>query len=342
MTRVRSSTASSRRSRVSSGRWTDSRPARVLRLVMSVSVGLRPGSRGRTWSSSAALSRRSSAWRSRSTERRSPLRSSVVVGMALSATPRARSSRASASRGAVGWGSMPRRSMAYCPCGKWGARAWAACTAKAVLPRPGCPQTTATGGWAGSRCSARVRSRSRAGPRAVKSARSRGSPSVWCGVDCVAVRPAGGLAGLAARRGRGRPRAAALSRSRAPVASSPRAVARAWTVRRCGPRERPRSMSDTARTLTPAACASSSWLSFAPVRRAYRRAANPPLLMAEIPWSARSPEPADLPAEVCQLHFCRCDFLVRSPSHGLAGHRGPGTRAGRRAPAPRSLAPSDS
>ncbi len=105
------------------------------------------------------------------------------------------------------------------------------------------------------------------------------------------------------------------SSSRATASSRPRAPASACTVRRWGPRECPRSMYDSARTLTPAVCANSSWLRPASVRRRCRSVPKPPstgvpLSIPAYPLvSAVRPKRRTPPAKVCTNCFCRRSAL---------------------------------
>ncbi len=306
--------ASTGSSTCSGSRWTDSRPGRLCRLVMMVRAGPDPGSSGRTCASSAALSRTRTTRCFRTSERYRPARSWASAGTSLPGTPSARSSCARASRGVSGVAAMPMRSSESWPSGNRWARVCAACRANAVLPRPGCPQTRVTRGWVGAGSRACACSRARASSRAVKSAMSRGRASADGALLRAASAPplpwpptagplpwpptagppvsgplttgsptagppvpvAGGAEGGAGAR-RGRPACAACSNSAAPHGSSRSASARAWTVRRCGPRVRPRSMSPTARRLIPAAWASSSWVRPASVLDRVSRSENRPV-----------------------------------------------------------------
>ncbi len=212
---------------------------------------------------------------------------------------------------------MPRRSRVNCPSGKYGARVWAVCTAKAVLPRPGCPQSTATGGRAGSRSSASARSRSSAGPRAVKSLRSRGRASAWCAVRSVAGADSGSVPGSSASpvvTGRERPRLAPSSSRRAPAASRRRDAARACAVRRCGPRDRPRSMHESphahSRGMRKFLLREPALLHKPRNSAPKSPVAGEPVPMLKSPTTPGSTGPATPPAKVCGILLLRVEVPV--------------------------------
>ncbi len=235
-------------------RCTLSRPVSMRRLVTSTSARPVPGSNGRTWASSRALSRTSRHLRSASTCRyRAGWAGAPALARSRSGTPSALSTPTISSAGAGGVSSVPRRSTTSCPSGKRSASRRAARRARLVLPVPGAPETATTTGWRVVASSPPVRSpgdpassvsRSSSPSRPTKSSVPRGkerTPKGWY----PGVRPV---------------RAAASRRSRS-VSSSPRPSARAATVRRCGAARRPRSRSPMPRTLTPEASASPSMVS---------------------------------------------------------------------------------
>ena len=162
---------------------------------------------------------------------------------------------ASASAGSTGWrpGVCACSGKKICPAGNRAASRCAACTANAVLPMPAIPPiawmlttppvpAAASASSASSCC------------RPVNEAMSRGS-----------VRGAAATPRPRARPGTAWPRAAASNSTRAePPSCSASASSR--TVSLCGVVARPRSRSLIVRGFSPAASASSSWVSAASAR----------------------------------------------------------------------------
>lgn len=221
---------------------------------------------------------------------------------------------------------MPRRSRANCPSGKCGARVWAVCTAKAVLPRPGCPQSTATGGRTGSRSSASAWSRSSAGPRAVKSLSSRGRASAWCAVRSVAGADSGSVPGSSASpvvtggSGPGWRRLPVAGRLRRPGAGMRPGLARCGAV----VLRTVRVPCTTARTLTPAACASSFCVSPALLRKPRNSAPKSPVdpyPCSKAPRRQGPQDPRPRPQKYAASCFCGWKFLFSLVSFGLAEGR---------------------
>lgn len=98
-----------------------------------------PGSSGRTWAASRALSSRTRTRRPSSTERYRAARSSSESGIAESAVPRARRNAPRTVSGSAACVPAPWRSMYNCPSGKADRVWWATWTARVVLPTPPIP-----------------------------------------------------------------------------------------------------------------------------------------------------------------------------------------------------------
>ena len=89
-----------------------------LRVVTSTADDAVPGSSGRTWAASRALSSTTSIRRPASVVRYLAARSASSTGMSRPSTPRSRRNRASTSPGGTGFGVAPSRSTYSCPSGK--------------------------------------------------------------------------------------------------------------------------------------------------------------------------------------------------------------------------------
>lgn len=113
------------------------RPRSWLRLVTTTRLPV-PGSSGRTWSASRALSSSISVRLPASRLRSRPERSSTVEGHVSGGTPSARRKPASAVSGVTGVpAECPRRSRNSWPPGKRSRTRWDQCTASDVLPTCG-------------------------------------------------------------------------------------------------------------------------------------------------------------------------------------------------------------
>lgn len=184
------------------------RPASWSRLVTTTAHRGLPGSSGRTWSGSPALSSTTSTRRSARTDRYSAAASSTSSGTWSGATPRACRKRVSASIGRSGGVvAKPRRSTWSCPSGN--------------RSRTRCPQWTASGlahpGRAGDRRDHRrrmvhiglqqgvepVEVVRAAGERGDVRRQLRGAviPALALARGCGSGAPGGGCAGVAAEDG---------------------------------------------------------------------------------------------------------------------------------------------
>ena len=163
-------------------------PGSRARLVTSTRQDGLPGSSGRTWAASRALSRMTSTRLPASTLRYSAACASTLSGICSSVTPNAPRNQRSASAGATGVpdGSKPRRFTYSCPSGNSAADWCAQCTASAVLPAPAVPPMTSTRTASSGEPAACIQARSSASC-AVRPAKCATPAGSWRGTTAAAA-----------------------------------------------------------------------------------------------------------------------------------------------------------